>query len=157
MNTYQNEEKLRGRPLERVLRACDIFALNFEDGSKEYALHVQCTWRLLRASDNRILSTREDVFTPARHIKDTDHFEWDKLGNNHLDEIISQYLRPHLPLHVIDVTINEWADISMHFAEGLIFQAFADTAISDKELWRFFQRTDLDSHIIAYPGRLVHE
>ena len=157
MYAQQIKETLVGLPLTRILRAVDMLCLVFEDGAEEYRVHLQCFWRMVKQSAPDILFGKEDMYAPASHITDRSCFVWDNYGENYLDELISLYKMQYLPLHATDVQISECADLTIDFSEDIVLQVFVNTTVARREQWRFFKRSDLNSHIVAYPGRLVHE
>ena len=53
----------------------------------EYALHIQCSWRIVKG--NKIVVASRDFYSPRTGLDDeNEYFEWDVQGNNRFDERI---------------------------------------------------------------------
>lgn len=95
----QHLRPLIGLPLSDFGRACDMAMFRFGaidviNGACvcDYALHVQCTWRL--QSEERIIAGRHDLFDPSEETEDFDWESWDwtESSETRLDRCMQEFL-----------------------------------------------------------------
>src|SRR5260370_30724506 len=85
---------LVGKPLWKCTRAADLASFQFRARSKvsgfrnvtkevgEYALHVQCAWRIAR--EDRVIVGSRDLYYPADFLEEEEvppEFDWDRDPN----------------------------------------------------------------------------
>ena len=106
----------------------------------EYALHVQCAWRIIGSSGIEVAS--HDRYYPASGEANIDlaDFEWDRPGKNKCDEKISALfaLRESEPFIVTNVEIDSVGSIRLMLGETYALEVFPDSSLS-REQWRLFQ------------------
>lgn len=106
----------------------------------DYALHVQCSWRL-RSKDRIIVGSRDRFFPPGDFsYKDLDDFEWDVQGGNHLDASVTKLMENSnaVPFLVTAIQADEIGSIRISFNNEHILEVLPDISIASAELWRFF-------------------
>ncbi|WP_224771222.1 hypothetical protein [Metabacillus idriensis] len=94
--------KIMGLKLQYAGRSSDLFWLGFgeivqiirrgrAEETAEYALHIQCSWRI--TLDNKIVLASGDFYSPNSEWDDlNEDFDWDIQGNNRFDERIKTFL-----------------------------------------------------------------
>jgi hypothetical protein len=146
--------QLVGLPLFDIGRAANLVWIHFgaprtvtsQIGGKvrivgEWALHLQCSWRLLERS--RLLTGESDLFYPASTEppgKLVD-FDWGRLGANLFDEKIAQFKATRLPNlpPVSRVWLDRMGNVNITFGRRIaVIEVFAD-ATAATELWRLFE------------------
>lgn len=162
-------------PLQKITRAADLICFQFGDLVKtampirnsdgklvpgegfvgKYALQVACYGRLTCGS--MIVFAKGDLYQPSSdalaklglQAEDTlpDDFDYDIIGNNRLDEIISAKFDSIKDIEVENVTINRLGDLHIKFSNGFEFQALIDVS-GPEECWRFFI-SGTDEHLVV--------
>lgn len=112
----------------------------------EYALHLQCPWRIKDFNSKIILASR-DIYEPNSKISWNDNFEWDIKGNNLFDENINKMFLDKNSILVKKVSISLNNDLTIIFSNKLVLECFTNIS-SEQECWRFF-KTGADMHLIA--------
>ncbi len=103
----------------------------------EFALHVQCAWRL--TFKNQILIAYGDFYIPREGLDYTD-FVWDVQGNNRFDEkakMLSSNFSLN-PVCVTSITADEIGGVNIYFNNGYALEIFPHDSLGD-EYWRFIR------------------
>ena len=167
---------LVGLPLWGAARAADLLTLAFgaerhgvsKFGRRkgeprtygEYALHVQCTWRI--AGPDGIVTGRPDRFYPHSDLlreredwKWWDDPDWDslQLNANRWDERIEPWLAAG-PYVVERVAADPLGGLSVALAGGFALDVFPDSSDDTEysEYWRFFKPDDPRPHFVVLTG-----
>lgn len=117
----------------------------------EYALHIQCSWRITKG--NKILVASRDFYSPSsRWDEDNEDFDWDVQGNNLFDERIVSFMedvKGHLIVERIDS--DEVGGLKVFLSENYVLEAFPDTSEDDEysEFWRFLNHRGDSPHFIV--------
>jgi hypothetical protein len=113
----------------------------------EYALHVQCAWRI--STSNGIYVGSQDRYTPLEtYSADIDDFDWDQPGANRCDERISQLFdEPRSPLVVQSIAVESRGGVCIMLSGGFSLEIFPDIS-TDDECWRLFQPYEDSDHFI---------
>lgn len=163
---------LVGLPVRNITRAADMLSLQFGDlvearaavrgpdgkltvGSSlvgEYALQIQCAFRL--TCGNRIIAAKSDLYQLSRSAAAElgnvpvlpDDFDYDAVGNNRLDEALSELSAQMDSFIVRSVGVSRFGDVRLRFGNGFELTATADVSGSE-ECWRFFRSGE--EHLIA--------
>ena len=153
--------KLVGLKLQDLGRASNLFWLGFGDiiqiirrgrsqESAEYALHIQCSWRI--TLNNKIVVASRDFYsTGSEWDGDIEDFDWDIQGNNRFDERIKTFLKDKGRLKVEQIESDEVGGLKICLCGGYKLEAFPDSSEDDdqSEHWRFFNRKDNSPHFIV--------
>lgn len=118
-----------GRPMEIELlgRKCIL---------GEFALDLDCPWRIRNSSGGIELGSA-DIFVPASgHSLDED-FNWDVQGNNLFDEKAKLLFPEGSQITVTAVGLSGNCDLTITFSNGLCLESFVN-ASSQEECWRLF-------------------
>ena len=166
---------LHGLPLRSVTRVADMLCLGFgelfeqeifwkvKDKQKapktrlvsEYGIHFQCLYRIV--GGNEIILAKNDRYQPSSIISpdNYDDFEYDKVGNNLLDENIATKFIDLADFIVKDIKLNRLGDLLITFTNGFLVEGLADLSKSE-ECWRFFKTGNIhEPHlVVAHNGLL---
>jgi len=131
-------------------RAAGIAWVIFKSGDLEYALHLQCCFRI--RDDTEIIVTNLEMFHPSESALseqsyDPSTFHWDTQGANRYDEWVKS-LSPDLTraLTVVDARANSCGDLTILFEQNIILEAFVD-CVTD-ECWRLFEASPDSKHLV---------
>jgi len=112
----------------------DIFVTNYRNQvvkKTEYALHVQCSWRI--SKESTIILGNNDVYSLVDNSIEDD---WDISGNNMFDKMVNDKILPLLPIKVLGVVCNKIGDIEITFETGIVINIFVNSSEPIEE-WRF--------------------
>ena len=154
---------LIGLPLWDAGRASDLvwFAFgerrivqDFRGESKEvgeYALHVQCAWRLVQG-DCTIVASR-DLYYPAGWGMDSPDvpadFKWDVQGANRLDERLKPFFqneRKDLIVNRVEAGIA--GALQIFFRDETVLEVFPNDSF-EGEHWRLFRPYRDERHFVV--------
>lgn len=153
--------KLAGLKLQDAGRASNLFWLGFGDiiqiirrgktlETAEYALHIQCAWRI--TLKNKIAVASRDFYSPSSEWDgDMDDFDWDIQGNNRFDERINAFIKDNERLMVQKIESDEFGGLKIYLSDGYKLEVFPDSSEDDEqsEHWRFFKRKDNSPHFVS--------
>lgn len=114
----------------------------------EYALHLQCAWRI-RQGDQVIVGSR-DLYYPADEIQDRpEDFDWDVIGGNRRDRKIEALFQSETrQFWVREVTVGDAGSFTISLDDGYALEAFPDDSSAD-EHWRIFKPYSEEAHFVA--------
>ncbi len=115
----------------------------------EYALHVQCAWRI--SSPTGIFVGSLDRYCPVNESDlQRDDFEWDQPGNNRCDERISMLFngREDTPFVVNSVSADQYGGFCLSLSDSYSLEVFPDLSL-DNECWRLFQPSEDTEHFVV--------
>lgn len=142
---------LMGKKLSKIGRAAAMAWLTFlSNDEKEYALHLQCGFRICANGETIIANL--DMFEPTKSLEespsfDWETFNWDVQGFNRYDEWTTQYNKDKEKQTIVEVIeVNTFGDLTIKFTNGIIIEVFANAATG--ECWRFFERKS-DHHLVV--------
>lgn len=170
---------LIGQPLRKITRAADTLCLQFgqmvekkapvrgEDEkwtvgtimAGEYALQISCCFRLF--CGEKMVSAKSDLYQisaeAAQHFSEgvPEDFDYDIVGNNRLDEIISSTLNDLRGFQVKDIKVGRLGDVRIRFANGFEMEILIDVS-GGQECWRFFRQGE-DHLVMTGSGISVDE
>jgi len=154
---------LVGLPLWDSGRAADLQWFHFgksrtvitrKGTSKEvgdYALHVQCAWRIL-ASDSIVVGSSDLYYPPGNPRDRPDDFDWEVPEGNRRDQRIRLFMQEHAaqPLVVTSVEADKVGSIRLSLTHGYSMEVFPDDSVNDEysEHWRLFQPSTETEHFV---------
>jgi hypothetical protein len=109
--------KIKGLKLQYAGRSSNIFWLGFgelvqiikrgkTEETAEYALHLQCSWRI--TLENKIVVASRDFYFPNSEWDDlNEDFDWDIQGTNRFDERIKSFLNDNELLMVERIAADD--------------------------------------------------
>lgn len=154
-------EKLVGLKLQYAGRASNLFWLGFGDivqivrrgrteETAEYALHIQCSWRITLG--NKIVVASRDFYTPnSQWDEKNEDFDWDVQGNNRFDERIKTFTKDNGHIEVLQIDSDEVGGFNVTLSGGYKLEVFPDSSEDDgqSEYWRLFNRKENNPHFIV--------
>lgn len=152
--------KIKGLKLQYAGRSSDLFWLGFgeivqiirrgrTEETAEYALHIQCSWRI--TLDNKIVVASGDFYSPNSEWDDlNEDFDWDIQGNNRFDERIKAFLNDNVRLIVERIKADDVGGLVVFLSNGYKLETFPDSSEDDddSEHWRFFNRKENSPHFV---------
>ena len=154
--------KILGLKLQNAGRASNLFWLGFgemisitkrerTDTVAEYALNIQCSWRICKGK--RILVASRDFYSPFSEWDEANgDFDWDVQGSNRFDELIKSLLkRVQGNIIVESIDSDEVGGLKVFLSEGFVLEVFPDSTQDDEysEFWRFFNRKNTSPHFVV--------
>jgi hypothetical protein len=151
---------LIGKPLWSSGRAADLEWFEFGERRTvkgfrgvakevgEYALHVQCAWRI-RHGDQVVVGSR-DLYVPPEDTDDgLEDFNWDVQGANRRDKRIAELFQNETRQFVVrQVQVGEAGSFTVILDDGYALDVFPDDSLGD-EHWRIFQPSSEVSHFVV--------
>jgi hypothetical protein len=158
--------KLVGLKLQYAGRASNLFWLGFGDivqiirrgrteETAEYALHIQCSWRITLG--NKIVVASRDFYSPnSQWDEKNEDFDWDIQGNNRFDERIKTFTKDNGQIEVLQIDSDEVGGLKVTLSGGYKLEVFPDSSEDDEqsEHWRFFNRKENNPHFIVTGNRI---
>ncbi|MFX0549442.1 hypothetical protein ACOAKC_08895 [Hathewaya histolytica] len=152
--------KIIGLPLIAAGRVCDLIWFGFGRRIKvkdnrgrgyrevaEYALHVQCPWRLIDIS--KIIVGSYDKYVPNSKIEYSDEFDRDIEGENLCDERLKKLFELHASKLVVkSVKLDKFGELEISFSDNYVLDIMPDIS-TDDEVWRFFQNGVEKKHLVT--------
>jgi hypothetical protein len=156
----QSLASLVGLPMWVARRAADMEMFQFGDRQLtrnrrgepaevgQYALHVQCTWRLLDARG--IIAASQDCFYPAG---DPDNkppdFEWDKAVNRRDERMAAFFATCGNAFPVVQrVEADRLGSLRVVMSGEVTLEVFPDNSL-EEEHWRFFRPASDEKHLVV--------
>jgi hypothetical protein len=104
----------------------------------EYALHVQCAWRI-RHKGQVIVGSRDLYYPPEEGVDRPADFDWDVQGANRRDKCIGQLFQTETrQFLVLEVEVGEAGSFTIILADDYALDVFPDDSLSG-EHWRIFK------------------
>jgi hypothetical protein len=151
---------LIGKPLWSSGRAADLewFAFGerrtvkgFRGEAKEvgeYALHIQCAWRIRRG--DQVLVGSRDLYVPPAEIEEgLEKFNWDVPGANRRDKRIADLFQNETRQFVVkQVQVGQAGSFTIVFDDEYALDVFPDDSLTE-EHWRIFQPSSEVPHFVV--------
>jgi hypothetical protein len=115
----------------------------------EYALHVQCAWRIVRG-DTVAVGSR-DLYSPAQHPESEsipEDFDWDRDPNRRDSLLDALFDGGKREFHVRRVDAGSGGTCRIEFAEGICLELFPDDSFAH-EHWRLFGTDDGGPQVVT--------
>lgn len=110
----------------------------------EFALHVQCPWRL--EHDGTIVVGSWDLYVLANGDEPDTDFDWDSQGSNRRDVLLESFFLEQIPM-VERVEASPMGDVSILLTQGFRLGVFPVTSAGQSEHWRLLQGRE-DPHVV---------
>jgi hypothetical protein len=113
----------------------------------EYALHLQCTWRI-RGPEGIVVGSA-DLYRPKGDSDDTpEDFDWQK-GNRRDERLAALFTKSaEMPLRVEKVSADDIGGFILDMNRGFRLEAFPAYS-SPNEFRRLFRPRDLGTHFVV--------
>ena len=139
---------LIGKPLWRCTRAADMACFQFGARHKsktfdgrdcevgDYALHIQCSWRIIRGDE--ILVGKEDLYEPDAAASDA-VFDWRK-ANLQDARVRKLFADDQRQFTVVGTAFRAGGELDILFDDELRLELFPNSSLQthDMEHWRLF-------------------
>jgi hypothetical protein len=157
--------ELVGKPLWTCRRAADMATFQFgrriqvraHDGRSkevgEYALHVQCDWRVVKR--NAILVGSRDLYYPAGYVGGGDipvQFNWDRDANRRDELLRALFADETKSFTVRKVVVGNAGACLIELEDDISLEIFPDDS-SEDEHWRVFATQDSTKEIVIGGSR----
>ena len=152
-------DSLIGMPLWSSGRAADLEWFQFgqrrrvkaRNGTKEvgeYALHIQCAWRI-RHRDQVIVGSRDLYFPPENTDVPIEDFDWDVQGANRRDRRIAELLQNQTREFIVrKVEVEKAGGFRITFEDEYALDVFPHDSLAG-EHWRLFKPSADDPHFVV--------
>jgi len=159
-------QNMIGQTVNSIGRVADMCWLNMGDlvetetimGKRtagEFALHLQCPWRITLGKNIIICSS--DIYLPTSD-QDSDawdfdwsNFQWDIQGNNLFDEKAAQMFPNNSHISICHVNMNQYGDLTLLFTNKMRLECFVNDS-THTESWRFFKLGDSNEKHLVWMG-----
>lgn len=152
---------LIGLPLTRTTRAANMECLKFgavyrtdKDGKinniGEFALHLQCPWRL--TNESNIIVGSDDLYQQADETAEYDeNYNYHEFNANLRDVKLDQLISKN-KLSIISVTADKFGGLEIYFDNNIKLTVFPDLASkADNEYWRLIDfRNEKSKHLESW-------
>ena len=150
---------LIGQPMWACRRAADLAAFHFGRQNKtfdlkgantevgDYALHVQCPWRIVR--DDRVIVGSGDLYYSAdiSNEQDSAEFDWDR-NSNRRDELIRLFFENGSKQFAVQrIAIGTAGSVQILLQERYFLEIFPDKSLA-REQWRLLKPDSGEPHFI---------
>lgn len=117
----------------------------------EYALHLQCVWRIVEGE--QVVIGQRDLYYPpgpGREMPEVPRsFHWDVQGGNRLDQLLKELFDySGRELIVERVEVGRAAAIDIVFANAMVLEVFPNDSF-DGEHWRLFKPYLDEPHFVV--------
>jgi hypothetical protein len=114
----------------------------------EYALHIQCGWRI-RRGDQVVVGGRDLYYPPEENDGPMDDFDWDVQGANRRDKRIAALFQNETRQFLVrKVEVGEAGGFTIIFDDEYALDVFPDDSLSD-EHWRIFKPSAEEPHFVV--------
>lgn len=113
----------------------------------EYALHVQCPFRVL--DGDQLVTGSSDIYEPGPGWDGDGEFDWDVQGANWFDvraRKLDAYLAEDLVV-VTSVDVTAWGDLTISLSDDFRIEV-RRAGSAHREHWRFFQPYRDVDHVV---------
>jgi hypothetical protein len=113
----------------------------------EYALHVQCAWRI-RSGDSVTVGSR-DLYFSKEDSEDDQSFDWQVQGASKLDQRITELFENGTrEFFVSNVQVGNAGSFTIVLESNFAMEVFPYES-SAKEHWRFFRPYSDEAHFVV--------
>ena len=118
----------------------------------DYALHVQCAWRICDSS-RIIVASRDRYYPPDPTTEVEGDFDWDVSGGNLCDIRIRELMdsfNGQFP-RVERITADNVGSLTVFLSSSIVIEVFPDNSYldEDSEHWRFFRPYIKQPHFVV--------
>ncbi len=115
----------------------------------EYALHLECAWRLTGPGEI-IVASRDRYYPSGDPDVELPEFEWDVPGANRCDHHSRAFIEKHRanPLVVKAIYADRYGSLTVELSGDHQIEAFPDSSLG-REYWRFFEPATEKRHFVV--------
>jgi hypothetical protein len=152
---------LIGTALWKCTRAADMACFQFGQRRKvldrngkerevgEYALHVECAWRIIQG--DRVVVGRQDLYYPAEYDEDRlipEGFDWEHDPNRHDKLLGTLFENGAREFMVTGVEVGAARSFHIELGSDFSLEVFPSNSLSD-EHWRLFEPSMDKPHFVV--------
>jgi hypothetical protein len=121
----------------------------------EYALHLQCAWRIVQGE--KIIVASRDLYYPTGSVTPevSSGFHWDVQGANRLDERLQQFMK-EASLFVVGAEAGRGGALQVFLGNDTALEVFPYDSF-DGEHWRLFRPYADESHFVVGGAGILKE
>lgn len=114
----------------------------------EYALHVQCAWRITHG--DQVVVGNHDLYYPPEETDDRpEDFNWEALGSNRRDKRIAALFQDETRQFLVRlIEVGEAGSFRILLDDDYALDVFPDDSLSD-EHWRIFKPKVEGPHFVV--------
>jgi hypothetical protein len=117
----------------------------------QYALHLQCPWRVSCATG--VVAGSSDLYVPFNPEADEDAFQWDRPGDAMVDAHLERWIRAHAtaPLTVSGIEVDRCGGFVLQLSQDFAVEVFPDASSEPhdvREQWRLLQPAQDAPHFV---------
>ncbi len=115
----------------------------------DYALHVQCTWRIV--GPQGIVVGRRDLYYRAGDdpFENLEAFDWDREPNRRCERLAALLQARDASLLVVEgCAADDLGGFRLTLSEGFVLEVFPDDSM-DGEHWRLFKPATEEPHFVV--------
>ena len=140
-----------GAEIKKVYRFKEMLCIEFKKENITYHLHLQCPFKI--CLNNKIVVASFEIYVPIKKIS----LEKQKKSiSDSLFDIKAKKMLENNKFIVQEVNVNDFGEFSVLFNNQYMLQIFNDTAIN-KEIYRFFSKSNKGDHFVVYGDRVKYE
>jgi len=117
----------------------------------EYALHIQCAWRL--SGPGGVIAGWSDMYVAADPDLPEEEFRWDRPGASIADAQLRPWLEAHAePPPVLDLAVDRCAGFVLRLPGEQALEVFPDAYALPHDLreqWRVFRPGEESPHFVV--------
>jgi hypothetical protein len=114
----------------------------------EYALHVQCAWRI-RHGDQVVVGSRDLYIPPEDSAEELEDFDWEVQGANRRDKRIADLFQNETRRFLVKlILVGEAGSFTIVLDSEYALDVFPDDSRSD-EHWRIFEPSSEVPHFVV--------
>lgn len=108
----------------------------------QYALHLQCPWRI--SFNTGVVAGSSDLCVPADPDADVESFRWDRPGDAVVDAHLKRWINAHskAPLVVTRIDVDRCGGFVLRLSQEFAVEVFPDASSEPhdiREQWRLIQ------------------
>lgn len=111
----------------------------------EYALHVQCAWRITRGEE--IAVGHRDLYYPPSGDNPDKDFDWGPAGTNRRDQLLDEIFHSDV-LTVLSVEVGTGGYLCVRISGDLCLEIFPNDSLAH-EHWRLFRPYISEPHLVV--------
>lgn len=134
-----------------ILIGNEIMQDNQKRRKYEYALHLQCPWRIEEMGKKEILVADDDIYSPKKDVEWSNDFNWDIQGNNAFDEKVTELFN-NREYTICDCSQSCFNELEIKCIEGIRLVTFLNSS-SNLENWRLLDNVNR-KHIVCVDGKI---
>ena len=121
----------------------------------EFALHVQCPWRIVR--DDRVVVGSSDLYYPADEAAEVpEDFDWDGVVTRRDRRVAALFENETGAFAVQRIDVGDAGALRIAFDKGYALELFPHDSVTDED-WRLFRPYLDDPHLVVTGTGIRHD